>query len=227
MVEKLRKLRSILERNQIFIQFFGDIILGIFAIYIAIKANSIYNNQTEISLKANMPQIQIFTQTPYSYSEELVISNQGGRLSEFESSKVTFYRVKYLKENKILEKDLPIIGYYDGEIITNSTTGILTTYTGYENEKKYLDYFDKVINYYEDKDNKIIDLNLVSYIKVNYKDFLNKNHDEYYMICKSTAQNIDNKEGRKKFDNYYSSKNKININTQSISDINNQIYCEN
>lgn len=223
----IKKLRKKLKRNQIFIQFFGDVILGILAIYIAVRANSIYKIQTEISLKANMPQIEIFTQTPYSYSEELVISNQGGRLSEFKSSKVTFYRVKYLKGNKILEKDVPIIGYYDGQIVTNSTTGILTTYTGYENEKKYLDYFDKVINYYEDKDNKIIDLNLVSYIKVNYKDFLNKNHEEYYMICKNAAQNIDNKEGRKKFNDHYGSKNIININTQNILDIDNQIYCKN
>ncbi|KGJ48087.1 hypothetical protein KD33_16840 [Clostridium sp. NCR] len=192
------------------------------------KTNKIYTYQAEISRQQIIPKINIFEQYVRSSdgtdigSDEIVIENYGEGLNDFNSSIRTFYNVEYTSENlEHIQKEIPVKGYYTGQILTNRPTGTIATHTGKNNSKAYNEFWGSIINHFSDREDSVY-IEKKSYIKVSYEDSLENEYEDYYVLEHGTGKKIDNKEGKSKFKQYdlsIETDKSMNVSTQSVSEL--------
>jgi hypothetical protein len=227
--EKIDLIRDWLNKNKIFFETIAVVLLAIMAIIVSWNTNQIVSYQTDIMKSEHLPIIHLDTALIYDTStenytrDELIISNLGAPLSEFESQEAIFFKVQYGLINKELKTALiPIYGYYflGG---TGNATGKLEKLANYalpEGNNYKAVHVTWAFSDFAQKKNAHGFVDLVRYIRVIYKDIFGEIHDEFYIASPLGTYRLNETEGKKIFKYYDDNrKNEIDFFHEVSSDL--------
>lgn len=117
-------------------------------------------------------------------NNNIEISNEGGPVHDFQSSVANFIEITYLDPEKGYAQRViryPLNGYFGASFLSGSSKGTLVTLAGYKNNLKIFQ-LSKSLSEYSEKTDISANLEVKTYLKLNYKDFLNREHEEYYFV---------------------------------------------
>lgn len=185
-------IRDWLNNNKIFFETIAVLLLALMAIIVSWNTNQIASYQTDIMKSEHLPIIhldiaQIYDPSTKNYTrDELIISNLGAPLSEFETEEAIFFKVGYSnhKDGKIAL--IPLYGYYNAIFLTGNATGELVTFLNdevAEGNKYRAVHMSSEYNDFVQKRNGYGFANLVRYVRVSYKDIFGEIHKEFYIAA--------------------------------------------
>lgn len=214
------------------------VIISLTSVFVAIKANAIYNMQAEIARNSALPTIEVNekieedNQIGWGEYNVIEISNLSGKLDNYQSEIITFMHCGYF-ENRIddyyKEIDIPIENYYIFEIKKGNINGLVEEKSTAGNYVKVKKLMEDIRNYNK-KNEKGQQVNaiLYSYLKISYLDFFNEEQVLYYKIDPIDVEMVDSDFGKSQFDKYktaYEQNFYINPNQDSIVSVNEVINC--
>jgi len=132
-----------------------------------------------------MPLIKIETDTILDgrtnryITESLTISNEGEPVKDFSCSTSTYITVEREGSNMFIEKCLLLKDYFQEPEAKNNYKGLLAEQSSYANYKNYHELFLKVQS--SNEMDKLL-LSKFFVIEAKYKDILNNEHEEYFML---------------------------------------------
>lgn len=188
------------------------LIISAISMYVSIRSSTIANLQAEIARNSALPMIEIAERLEdadgYNWNKHCVIEirNLSGRMNNYQSSVISFLRCGYFDENDPSYKtvDIPMVSYYTYSVRYNTTDGLI--------EKKYTaDNFERFIALYqaalqpnsnEDNSAEVNNLDIVTYIRIQYLDLLGDKQEEYYLLGSPTAGLIDSAVGADVYNEY-------------------------
>lgn len=129
----------------------------------------------------------IFNPVDKNYDEDVLkIINSGGAVHNVLMDLKTFIKVRVADRESTRFVFVPINGYYSSIFASTAPTGVLQTYTGFNNNKKYAALYRSLLSLTKEKidrdsDQAYYEINLVKMVKISYFDRLNRNQVEYMM----------------------------------------------
>ncbi|MHA4067896.1 hypothetical protein ACX16W_22930 [Bacillus cereus] len=205
-----------------FIALMSVVIAGV-SLYVAWQAKEIANRQIETAKAEKSPLIYI--DMTYDKDDKgtfigtnLVVSNEGGGLREFDVDLVTVLELKisdFSKDEVERTLEIPINNYYDIGGKYNASQKRLATYDNVSLKEGNNAKITRVIR---ESSEKIDSLNeekeketgkafliggpeLKTYVKVWYKDIYNENYTQYYSVDNFGATQIKDTKGKEEFKN--------------------------
>lgn len=200
---KFVSFRERLERNKIFFEVLVTLLLSTMALIVSWQANTIASTQTVIAEAENMPVFEIKSthvrdEERDEYTEHKIeIANEGGPIYDFDSEVVTFLNIKYLEKSdgyKNKNIRVPLLGYFTANSVTSKVKGRLVTIQGYLNNEKFFDLTQEILNG-PDTEERLIDVEIQVYVRINYEDFLHRNNEEYYYVPYLQTKKMSQSEG--------------------------------
>lgn len=221
----LQKIRTFLENNKIFFEIFSSVILGIMGVIISISAIKVTQYQNTLAERELLPIMEIKEylekDEENSYLESIIqISNVGGALYGFQSDTICILNINYLTEDLkkgTIKKELD--GYYYYGRSTQASTGILKTIGGYNNYYNLSDLELEIMGQkYKEYGIYSLEIEIETYLRIEYYDVLDKKHTEYYRLADSTEK-IEEQEGKGFFQEYRNSSDLFKLGTYHLEKI--------
>ena len=185
------------------------IIISIIGLYVSWQMYNIAKLQTTIAKNSFLPNIvvtempQIDTKTGNVIETNIEIKNTEGKLKNYESEVVTVLQCEYLDQNNNFYcADIPVKNYYIVGTIGAADLGILEEKYTAGNYLKLKRLEDNVYKYNRNNDNKSLTIELKSYLKIKYADFINEKEVLYYETDLFKTKSLEPKEGSQKFKYY-------------------------
>lgn len=173
------KIRKWLNANKIFFEVIVATLLSFMAVFVSIQTNKIAETQTQIMIEENMPQIEIRMGQQYNelskfYDNDIwYFYNRGGKLSNFEISYYSFYEFIYRPNFDTIV--IPIYGYLNMQgVLTGEGDGLIYQIDNNHNGKKEIELRDSLWDFGFN--------NVTVFARLEFKDILNRQHEEYYQI---------------------------------------------
>jgi len=205
-IEFLKNIRSLLERNKIFL----DIVLTIFIIYLAYSANEIAKQQKIILYQEKQP-VFFLNVVKYPsksangkifFNREIQIYNLSGEYENFSTSTISILKLDYQNKNNTFEKYFYINGFYTANLGQGRKKGLIRRIVGYSNESKLIE-IEGFINQIKDSLKLGYFLfDFQTFTKISYLDILGNRQNRYYNTSYGDGFLISNELGEKLFFDY-------------------------
>lgn len=194
-------LKELLERNKIYFEIFSSFCLGVMAILVSFCSLYISNKQTKNEELLNMPLIKvtsnIFTQKENINSQIIVIENVGGIGKKYDIKQYNFLTIKYFPLNEKAQiRTMPINDLFNKISVANDYKGLIAQLYSKSDIYKFDDILSDIrylYNEYGNKDNPIphFEILIETYISINYYDFKNDVHTDFFKINRSNVSSIE------------------------------------
>lgn len=200
----MQGIRKWLEANKIIFETLAAVLLSVMAIVVSVKANGIASMQAELMRAEQLPIIGFEREHIYDESNtvvdlELAVINYGAPATEFSHQYVSYLTLLYHpQDTKFATVQLPLINYFTLSAISENVTGKLVTFIGNRNVARYVE-LEHALRDYARNNNAAASLDLVTYVKVEYKDLLQERHIEYYRVDDFRSFKLDESEGSRLF----------------------------
>lgn len=185
------------------------IIISIIGLYVSWQMYNIAKLQTTIAKNSFLPNIIVTekqktdSQTENVIETNIEIKNTEGKLKNYESEVITVLQCEYLDQNnKLYCADIPIKNYYIVGAVGAADLGILEEKYTAGNYLKLKRLEDNVYKYNRNNDNKSLTIELKSYLKIKYVNFINEKEALYYETDLLKTKLLEPKEGSQKFKCY-------------------------
>ncbi|MBF4696086.1 hypothetical protein [Fusibacter ferrireducens] len=236
---KIQILRYKLEKNREIISVITSILLGLMAIFVSVKANSIAQAQTKlVEQQTAIMKMEVqpsFELSMYNvkdlekgvvFEQRVDISNIG-HYAEISNIKLyTFLNVHattFEKPNEKFEQDILISDYFSNSFVNNKKSGLLETSSGYNNALNRRNLENEVANRFEEKYNMgTINYNISHLAHIVYRDELGNVENKYIQFSPFTQITLSDERGNQiveKANNQYSNNEFITLETQNGIDL--------
>ncbi|WP_318826929.1 hypothetical protein [Burkholderia cepacia] len=126
-----------------------------------------------------------FDPTDQKYNNDILeVINSGGAIHNTAINVATFIRVRIYDDGKSRFVYVPVNGYYFSQFSTGEPTGVLATFTGYDNNKKFSNLFRSSIG--KGDGSSGVEIDLVRVVKVKYIDHLDRKNTIYFINSELT-----------------------------------------
>lgn len=189
----------------------ATLIISASSVFVAIKANMISNIQAEIARNTALPVIEVTERVEEAEGFEwdrhsvIEIENLSGKMNNYQSKVISFLRCGYFnKESQGYETvDIPMMGYYFYGVKGRTTNGVVEKKYTADNFSRFLSLRQSVQSHNNSKDSSInLDIEVVTYLKIQYLDLLSQKQVEYYLLDSTVASLIDSTVGMDVFSKY-------------------------
>lgn len=216
-------MKAFLERNKIFFEIFTSVLLGLMAIIVSYQANLIAkaqlqlaNESQQLALKEHLPEIEAKFQRPDPTKgrekEELIISNIGESMYEFQSYEIAYLSIRELQVVyahqtttpgvHLKRAMIPLTNYFPTfSYIVNYNKGVIKTLE-IENRDTLPSLTTRLEKDYKEI-RKSINIEIERFMRTEYKDKFGGEHVDYFkfgVFGESIA--IDNEKGMTIFSEY-------------------------
>ena len=182
----LKKTRSFLKVNKIFLDFLSVIFIGLASLVVSYSALDVSNKLLGVSEISIMPHFIIGTRykidsESQKYVEDtLFLNNVGAPISNLKWETATFLVLQGggMEHNYVF---IPLNGYYSGQVLTSNVMGELSTKIGYLNRDKFSALYGEMM-----AQNRLRDLEghyfmqVMTFSKVGYEDRLGRRAAVYF-----------------------------------------------
>lgn len=182
-------MKDFLKENKIYFELASSIMFGIAALLISLASYNISREQLNASKLNNNPHFYIETELQKDektkmYTDKILkVYNAGAPVYNLNISHYEFIEVRYFGEKQEIIY-VPVNGYYSGQFLTHSPTGLLSTFRGYKNnsimgklDHSSLEYTKKSDDYFELQFKNIISISYTGRDEEqNTVYFFNRNH---------------------------------------------------
>lgn len=183
------------------------IVISITGLFISWQAYKISKLQAEIARNSLLPNIQV--NEIYGAMESvnvndyiIEITNLEGKINNYNSKIVSFLDCQYIdKAYHFYDEKVPILYYYMWHENSKSNIGVLeriATAFNYKRLEKLENDIAKYIKYTEE----VLNIELESYLKIEYVDLLGKQQELYYYINKGQASIVESQKAIEKFNEH-------------------------
>jgi hypothetical protein len=189
MGEKLEKTKNWLQGNKIFFEIGSAVCIGLASLCVSFFSWRTSEAQLNVAQAALTPNIYIKTEfqldpADQKYNDDVLqVTNSGGALHNASLLVASFIRVRIYGDGEPRFVYVPVTGYYFTEYSTGEPTGVLATFTGYHNNKRYSDLFRSSIG---DGESSGVEIQLVRVVKVEYIDHLDQKKTLYFIDSQLT-----------------------------------------
>jgi len=228
MTLKRRRVRDILDDNEIFFSTIAftiltimSLIVSVVAVFIASRQADIANKQTalisiqtSLLIRQNQPIIHLaLSHAPFLH-DSLTVSNIGAPIDNFNDQPITFIEInvsKYPANNNnsfstTRDYFTPVDSYYNQFFPTGNATGLLDRWIGVGfkggNEAR-LGFLIDTANAFFKKKGQFLTIGIWRYIRADYSDLFGENHSDLYYIDEFGSCKVPSKESQSIRGEYY------------------------
>jgi hypothetical protein len=182
--------RRYLKRNKIFFEIAAYSVLPLSALWVSVQQTEATKLQTKVAEAQALPDFEIRIQQVYNQErsyfdvDELVVVNTGSPVREFDAKAIAFAELTAARPGVgIVNRKFPILRYYDTSAVSTAHKGQLVRIYGDKNNARFAELQRALPGVAEQANWESAFVEEHSYLRINYRDILDRLHLEYYSVA--------------------------------------------